>query len=118
MLGATVTGLDISDVAVEVARENVKTNGFEDRIMVDEGSIEAVRGRQFDLIFANIIASVLIALAPQLAAALERGAPVLASGIVDERVDEVRRAFQAAGLVIEAGRRDADWWLLVARKPA
>lgn len=118
MLGASVTALDISDVAVEVARANVAANGLQDRITVGEGSIEAVHDRQFDLIFANIIASVLIDLAPQLAAALELGAAVLASGIVDERVEGVRQALEDAGLVVEKGRQDADWWLLVARKPA
>jgi ribosomal protein L11 methyltransferase len=118
MLGAEVTGLDISDVAVEVARGNVAANGLTDRISVDEGSIERVAGQQFDLILANIIASVLIDLAPQIAAALAPGAEVLASGIIDERVEQVRDAFRQTRLEIAEGKQDGDWWLVVARRPA
>jgi ribosomal protein L11 methyltransferase len=117
-LGARVTALDISDVAVQVARENVAVNGVGDRVGVAEGTIDAVDGRRFDLILANIIASVLADIAPALAAALKPGAEVLASGIIDERVDVVRSAFEAAGLEIMDGVKDGDWWLIVARAPA
>lgn len=118
MLGAEVVALDISDVAVEVARGNVEANGVAEQISVDQGSIERVAGRQFDLILANIIASVLIDLAAALAAALTPGAEVLASGIIDERVDLVREAFRGAGLEMVEEIQDGDWWLLVARRPA
>jgi ribosomal protein L11 methyltransferase len=117
-LGARVTALDISDVAVQVARENLAINKVDDRVSVEEGTIEAVAGRTFDLILANIIASVLVDIAAPLAATLKPGAEVLASGIIDERVDLVRTAFADAGLEVTDGIRDGDWWLIVARSPA
>jgi ribosomal protein L11 methyltransferase len=113
-LGATVTALDISEIAVEVARENVQVNGLRDAITVSRGSIDAVSGRQFDLVFANIIASVLAELAPRLAAGLRPGAELLGSGIVDERADLVRAAFSAAGLTLGEQKREGDWWLICA----
>jgi ribosomal protein L11 methyltransferase len=113
-LGATVTALDISEIAVEVARENVQVNGLRDAITVSRGSIDAVSGRQFDLVFANIIASVLAELAPRLAAALRPGAELLGSGIVDERADLVRAAFTAGGLTLGEQKREGDWWLICA----
>lgn len=117
MLGASVTALDISDVSVEVARRNVEANGCANLVQTAEGSIEAASGRRFDLVFANIIASVLIDLAPQLSAALEPGSELLASGIIDERVEPVRHAFRSAGLEIADEQREDDWWLIVARLP-
>jgi ribosomal protein L11 methyltransferase len=117
-LGARVTALDISEVAAEVARKNVDENGLADRITTSTGSIDAVAGQTFGLIFANIIASVLIDLSTPLAAALQPGAVLLASGIIDERVEPVRAAFAEAGLDLIGGRRDEDWWLVTARKPA
>ncbi len=117
-LGSQVTALDISDVAVEVARENVTINRVEGQVSVAEGTVEAVTGRRFDLILANIIASVLVHIAPDLAAALKPEGEVLASGIIDERVDLVRTAFGDAGLEITDATRDGDWWLIVARSPA
>ena len=117
MLGATVTGLDVSEVAVAVARDNAAANGVADRFTVDRGSIDAMEGQRFDLIFANIIASVLVDLAPQLADALRPGAELLGSGIIDERAPLVRAAFTAAGLQIADERKDGDWWLIAARAP-
>lgn len=116
-LGAAVTALDISDVAVGVARENVDLNGVAGQVSVAEGTVDAVAGRRFDMILANIIASVLADIAGQLAAALESGGEVLASGIIDERVGLVRSAFENAGLEITDAIADGDWWLIVARSP-
>jgi ribosomal protein L11 methyltransferase len=117
-LGATVRALDISEVAVEVARANVAANGLADQVSVGLGSIDAVLGVDFDLILANIIASVLIELAPALAAALRPGAELLASGIIEERADLVRAAFRSAGLELIDQESEGDWWLFVARRPA
>src|SRR5581483_4827532 len=114
-LGANVLALDVSDVAVGVARQNVNANELSNQIEVGLGSIEATNGRTFDLILANIIASVLIDLAPQLFAALKPGCVVLASGIIEERAPEVREAFGAAGLEIVEERQEGDWLLLIAR---
>jgi ribosomal protein L11 methyltransferase len=116
MLGAQVTALDTSDVAVEVACANVEANRLHGRIVVGQGSIESVNARQFHLILANIIASVLIQLAPALAKALAPEGELLASGIIEERVDSVRQAFAIAGLDIVHEQCEGDWWLIVARR--
>lgn len=118
MMGAEVTATDISEVAVEVARRNVADNGMGEHVRVLEGSIDVVAGRTYDLILANIIASVLAELAPDLAAALRPGAELLASGIIEERSDLVREAFRAAGLELVEEESEGDWWLIVARRPA
>jgi ribosomal protein L11 methyltransferase len=116
-LGAMVTALDISEVAAEVARDNVVENRLTERISVGTGSIESVRGRQFDVILANIIARVLVELAPDLALALRPEGEVLGSGIIEERADTVRHAFTAAGLTLTDEEREGDWWLIAARRP-
>lgn len=118
MLGASVTATDISEVAVTVARDNVAANGMAGRVSVDMGSIDVVRGRQFDLVFANIIARVIADLAEPLAASLAPSGELLASGIIEERVDLVRDALRAAGLELIEEEAEGDWWLLVGRRPS
>lgn len=118
MLGARVEALDISDVAVEVARRNVQANRLADSVTVEQGSIDAAEGRTYDLLLANIIAGVLIDLAPAMAAALEPEGTLLASGIIEERAQDVRDAFGDAGLRIEQQECEGDWWLIVARRGA
>jgi ribosomal protein L11 methyltransferase len=117
-LGAQVTALDVSEVAVEVARANAAANGLSSRIDIGLGSIEKVAGKHFDLILGNIIASVLIELASPLAHALKPGAEILASGIIEERAEDVRRAFRRVGLELVQEQCEGDWWLLIARRPA
>ena len=115
--GARVTALDVSEVAIHVAESNIETNKVADRIAVRRGSVDEVEGREFDLILANIIASVLIELAPRLAAVLKPGGLLLASGIIEERAAGVRDALTSVGLNLEEQDHEDDWWLLVARRP-
>ncbi len=117
-LGATVLGLDLSEVAVEVALANVAANGLSDRVMIGLGSIEAVAGERFDMVLANIIARVIIELAVPLAAALKPGTELLASGIIEERAEAVREALQLAKLDLVEQECESDWWLMIARRPS
>lgn len=116
LLGAEVEALDISDVAVEVAAQNIRVNELTHRVAVADGSLADATAEGFELILANIIASVLIDLAPELYAKLASGGTLLASGIIAERLDAVRDAFLAAGLEIEQELNDGDWYLIAARR--
>jgi len=118
LMGARVTALDISEVAVDVAQRNVTINHLQERVTVRRGSIDVIRGRKYDLVLANITASVLVDLAPDLSGVLQARAQLLASGIIEERADAVRHAFRAAGLSLEQQARDEDWWLIVAQRTA
>ena len=69
----------------------------------------------YDLIVANIIANVIIALAAPFAAALGPGGVLLASGIIRDREDDVRAALGAAGLALERREARDEWITLVAR---
>jgi ribosomal protein L11 methyltransferase len=115
-LGATVVAMDVSEVAVKVAEDNVRANGLSDEIRVVHGSIEEAAGLQFDLILANIIAAVLAKLAEPLGQALRPGGELLSCGIVEERAGLVREAYPAAGLNITEERREGDWLLIRAQK--
>ncbi len=142
-LGAgAVLALDTDPIAVDATRENVARNDVADRVHVAVGSLgggEALghwlgesfvssplsvvaddkprttdQGpRTFDLIVANIIARVLAVLAQDLAAALAPGGVLIASGIIDEREEEVALAFAAAGLVPRERHQEGDWVALV-----
>ena len=67
----------------------------------------------FDLIVANLIARVLVILAPDLAAALAPGGVLISSGILDTRAAEVEAAFAAAGLRLLERHAEGEWVALV-----
>jgi ribosomal protein L11 methyltransferase len=117
-LGASsVLAVDLDEIAVQAARENVETNGLAERIAIGRGSVDAAPdGERYDLVVANIIARVIVDLAPALAARVRPGGRLVASGILDVRRDEVAAALAAGGLAVEETLTEADWIALVCRK--
>ncbi len=111
-----ILALDVEQIAVATASENAQRAGFGDKIEVRLGSLPLPEGegaRSFDLVLANIIARVLVDLAPQLRAVLAPGAKLLASGIIDQREAEVIDAFTQAGLAVSRRVQNGDWVSLV-----
>ncbi len=116
---APILASDIDEVAVEVARANVAANGLEGRVRCIEAAgfgHEALRGAApFDLIFANILKGPLIALAPDMRAAVAPGGHVILSGILNPQGEEVIDVYCRLGFNLVEARRIVDWTTLVLR---
>ncbi|HJX67939.1 MAG TPA: 50S ribosomal protein L11 methyltransferase, partial [Candidatus Limnocylindrales bacterium] len=113
-LGAgELLGLDTDPIAVESTLANARLNGLTRRIRVRRGSLPSGEG-PFDLVLANLIALLLVQLAGLLRDEMAPGGRLLASGIFRDREEDVRTAFEAAGL--QLGRRwaEEDWVALEA----
>ncbi|AGL00837.1 50S ribosomal protein L11 methyltransferase [Desulfoscipio gibsoniae] len=118
LLGARqVTAVDIDELAVRAARENAERNGVADRVTAVQGNLlDNLAGGQADLVVANIIADVIIRLAPDAAAALKPGGRLVASGIIKDRAEEVRRALDDAGLEPLKELTKGEWVAMVYRR--
>ncbi|MGD0018402.1 MAG: 50S ribosomal protein L11 methyltransferase [Candidatus Limnocylindrales bacterium] len=113
-LGARdLLGVDTDPIAVESTLANARLNGLTRRIRVRQGSVPTGEP-PFDLVLANLIASLLVQLAPDLRHELAPGGRILASGIFRDREADVAAALRAAGL--KMGRRwaEEDWVALEA----
>lgn len=109
LLGAErARGLDVDPLAVAATLDNGRRNGVADRLVVDEGTLPEAAGERYGLVLANLVAAVLIDLAPRLAAHLAPGGSLLASGIVAPREHEVVLAMAEAGLAVRGRRDDGD----------
>ena len=120
---AAVWARDIAEVAVEAATANAERNGLGDRIHVHRVDTRADPMGQVlldpqqppaDLILANIIANVLIKLAPAFAATSKPGALLIASGIIRERADEVEAALTAGRYRVTERMAEDEWVTLAA----
>jgi ribosomal protein L11 methyltransferase len=110
---ASVLGVDTDQIAIEATVANAARNGLADRISARAGSLPSGEPG-FDLVLANLIASLLIALAGGLRDELRPGGTLLASGIFVDREGDVRSAFDAARLVVTGRRDEGDWVVLEA----
>jgi ribosomal protein L11 methyltransferase len=115
-LGAgRVAANDDDPVAVEVARENAARNGA--AVEISGTPLEGMDGR-YDLVVANILANVLVALAPAIAARTAPGGEVVLAGVLQPQEAEVRDAFVRQGLDPLPGERREEWSLLRFRRAA
>ena len=108
---------DVDPTCVNVAYENAALNGVDRaRYTVRAGDVTADRalarefGGDYDLVVANIVADVIIALAPRVRPLLKSGGRFLCSGIIDERAAEVRAKLIGAGWRILEENSSEGWY--------
>ena len=124
-LGASVTiGVDIDPKAEDIARENAAYNGFaapafcaytgnvtQDKVLMDELS----KG-QYNVVLVNIVADVIIGLAPVLPQFLGPETTLICSGILDSRLGDVVTALEKAGIKITATKAQEEWRCICAKR--
>ncbi len=117
LLGAgELVGVDTDPIAIEATLSNARRNRVARRLRARRGSLPTGDG-PFDVATANLIASLLVALAGDLAAELRPGGRLLASGIFVDREADVRAAFEAIGLRVLRRDAEGDWVMLEAERP-
>ena len=123
-LGArSVLGVDTDPIAIDSTAANVRRNRLTRRVGASRGSVPVNtplwrEWGPFDLVVANLIASLLVELSPALAASVRPGGRLLASGIFIDREPEVVRAFEGVGLRIVGREHETDWVALDVERPA
>lgn len=109
---------DIDPVAVRVARENIE-NSQMSNITCDQSDLLRqvdTKGGKYKLVTANIVADIIIRLAPDVGAYMEDDAVLLASGIITERAEEVIAALDANGFKVIENRTENGWCALALMK--
>lgn len=117
LLGASrVTALDLDEVAVSAARQNVALNHAENIVSVSKNNLIDGIDDQPDVVVSNILAEVIISFTGDVASILRPGGFFIASGIIGQKKDEVRKAMTDAGLFIEETVVMEDWVCIVGKK--
>ena len=121
LLHLAVAATDIDPWSVRVARENAVVNGLRNRLRpaVAVGwQPPARRKAPYDLVFANILARPLCAMARPLASHLAPGGTAILSGLLASQAAMVACAHRRVGLVLVRRLREGTWTTLVMRKPS
>lgn len=120
LLGAKhVTAVDLDETAVAQAKINVELNDVTDRVdVLHSDLLEAVSaaGRKADIVVANLVTDAVLALLPSLLPYLHEDSRVIVSGIIDDRLDEVREAAARDYDWVDESQRDGWYAVLLRRK--
>lgn len=123
LLGAeSNTGCDVDPMAPEAAMANAALNGIgADKMRVYAGdilkdaSLRRALGGGYQLVLANIVADVIIALAAYARSFMAQDGVFICSGIIDDRADEVRAALERNGFTVVAHTSEEEWHCYVCR---
>ena len=121
-LGAkSAVGVDIDPKAEGIARENAAYNGFTftaltGNVITDKSLMEKLSADHYDVVLVNIVADVIIGLAPVLPRFLGEDTTLICSGILDNRLSEVRAALEQAGLTVTATKQKEEWRCVSAKR--
>ena len=118
-LGAkSCNAYDIDPVAVKVAKENAEADGCAN---ITVGVSDLLRGvdladGKYDFCVANIVADIIIRMMPDIDKYVKDGAPVILSGIISMRADEVRESIKQNGFSVIREERENDWLAIMVKK--
>lgn len=113
---------DVFQNAVETASENVEQNGFSREHytaycgnIIDDAKLRENIGAGYDVITANIVADVIIKMCPLFRGFLKENGTIILSGIITERLDEVKSALAENRIEIEKISEEEGWNALLCR---
>lgn len=117
-LGAKdIYAYDIDPVAVRVAKENALADGCENiTVGVSDLLKDVDRTAPYGVCVANIVADIILRMLPDIGALLLPGAPLILSGIIAPRKQDVIEAAAAQGFLVEREESENDWVALLVRR--
>ena len=124
LLGAKeAVAVDIDPNCIDTAYENSDMNGvprdvytvISGNVLTDPDVKSVISKHKYEVVAANIVADVIIGLAPAAREYMAEGGVFITSGIIDGRQDEVRAALEAEGFTVTDMQRRKDWWSVVCK---
>ena len=124
-LGAgAVVGTDLDADCMISTRENMEVNHLDaslgtfyvGNLIDDEELQQKVGNEEYDIVVANILADVIIPMAPVIPARMKKGGYFITSGIIDFKEQEVVDAIREAGLEVVEVNHQGEWVNVTARK--
>lgn len=123
LLGAdSCVGCDVDPMSPEAAMMNAGLNGIgSDKMsvyagdIIKDGSLRRILGTGYKLVLANIVADVIISLSSYAREFMAEDGVFICSGIIDERVNEVKTALIKNGFEIVAHTNEEEWHCFVCR---
>lgn len=123
-LGAgSVVGTDVDGDCITSTHENMTVNHLAENSdefyvgnLIDDKAFQEKIGTGYDLVVANILADIIIPMAPALYQCAKEQGVLITSGIIDFKENEVKEALEQAGFEILEVNHQGEWVNVTARK--
>ena len=123
-LGAgSVVGTDVDGDCITSTHENMTVNHLAENSgefyvgnLIDDKAFQEKIGTGYDLVVANILADIIIPMAPALYQCAKEQGVLITSGIIDFKENEVKEALKEAGFAILEVNHQGEWVNVTARK--
>ena len=102
-------------MAVASSLHNAKLNGVEEKTVVAHSNLLENADVQGDIMMANITGEVLKMLAPSIPKNLKSDGVLILSGIIESRLEMVKKAYEEVGMRVVFERRKGEWFALVLK---
>jgi ribosomal protein L11 methyltransferase len=117
LLGASrVHALDLDQVAVVAAKENIELNHVEEKVEVKHGNLLDSIKEPAEIIIANILAEVIISFSQDAYSILPENGLFIVSGIIGQKRDLVKEDLISKGFDIVESVLMEDWVAIIAQK--
>lgn len=113
----TVRALDLDEVAVTAAGQNVELNKVQNRVEVFHGNLLDAIDEPADVVVANILAEIIMSFTDDAFQAVKPGGIYITSGIIAQKKNDVKEALEASGFIIEDVMMMEDWVTIISKKP-
>ncbi|MFJ7854275.1 50S ribosomal protein L11 methyltransferase [Peribacillus frigoritolerans] len=113
-----IQSLDLDEVAVQSAKQNVELNNVQDKVSVSQGNLLDDVNEQADIVVANILAEVIMRFTDDVAKVVKPGGFFIASGIIQTKKQDVKEAIIASGFTVEETILMEDWVAIIAKRNA
>lgn len=117
LLGANhIKAIDLDEMAIQVAKENFVKNHCEAAIETTTGNLLNDESNQYDVVIANILAHVITLMVEEAYARLHSKGYFVASGIIEEKANEIKTQMKQAGFKINETQHDNGWVCITGQK--
>nr|WP_106780015.1 50S ribosomal protein L11 methyltransferase [Lysinibacillus timonensis] len=118
LLGANkVHALDLDEVAVKAARENISLNKVDTVVEVFHGNLLDTVKEAADVVVGNLLAEIILTFTDDAFSIVKPGGKYITSGIINFKKEEVKEALENSGFIIDEVLMMEDWVAIIASRP-
>jgi ribosomal protein L11 methyltransferase len=111
-----VLAIDIDEVAIKVARENLELNRIQAGVSVKKGNLIDMVERKYDLVVANLLPHIISDLLPNIKQVLHDDSILILSGINQGNKEKIKRKLEEYRLIVKEIKEEEEWVTIIGER--